>query len=213
MRPKPLMPILTIVLESDVGVTIEQEAYREGAGVSTEGFGLGFPFDAAAGAGALVVKGGQAGELGGEGSAEIVAGDGFLIARAGAVKLTAVGEAKGAVEEVEIGSAGGGVSFGDGLVDVGEVGECPTVGGGERGHFVRGIGGVVFDVIGVDGDDTDASGIAFGGERGEGVSEMDDERAVVADEHDEEAVGATNIIESEDGAGGVGEFELGGGGA
>jgi hypothetical protein len=177
------------------------------------GSGEGFPFDAAAGAGALVVKGRLAGDLGGEGGAEVFAGDGFLVAGAGVVELTGVGQAEGAVEEVEIGGAGGGVGFGDGLVGIEEVGEGPVVGGCERGHFVGGIGGVVFDVVGVDGDDTDASGVAFGGERGEGVGEMDDEGAVVADEHDEEAIGAAGVIEGEDGAGGVGEFEFGCGGA
>jgi hypothetical protein len=182
------------------GVTIGGEAYREGAGVSTEGFGLGFPFDAAAGAGALVGEGWESGDLSGEGGAEVFAGDGFLVAGAGAVELAGVGQAEGAVEEVKIGGAGGGVGFGDGLIRVEEVGEGPVVGGGERGHFVGGIGGVVFDVVGVDGDDTDASGIAFGGESGEGVGEMDDEGAVVADEHDEEAIGAAGVIEGENGA-------------
>lgn len=176
------------------------EAYREGAWVSTEGFGLGFPFDAAAGAGALIVKGWKAGDLGGEGGAEVLSGDGFLVAGAGAVKLACIGEAESTVEKVKIGGAGCCVGFGDRLVGIEQIGEGPSVGGGERNHFVGGIGGVVFDVVGVDGDDTDASGIAFGGESGEGVCKVDHVGAVIADEHDEEAIGAAGVIEGEDGA-------------
>src|SRR5258705_2172281 len=95
------------------------------------------PLDVAAQAGALVLVDGAAGEDGVDGGPEVGAGDGEAVAGAAGVELAPVDEAARAVEEEEVGGAGGPVGLGHGLGLVVEVGEAPALAGGLGGHRIR----------------------------------------------------------------------------
>lgn len=119
--------------------------------------------------------------------AQILAVGFNLVAGSGIIELAGVEELGVAIEEKEIGRAGSAVGFGDILGGIVEVGEIPAVFGGEFRHFFRGVLRVVFDVVGGNGDDSDATILEVAGELSEGIGEHDNEGAVVADKDDEEA--------------------------
>ena len=122
--------------------------------------------------------------------------------------MAAVGEVEAAVEQIKVRRAGRDVGFGHRLIGIKEVGEGPIVLLGESDHFVRRIGGEVFDVVGIDGHDTDALALAFLGEASQRAGEMDDERAVVADKHDQQTIRTAQVIQGVMGASGVGELDF-----
>src|SRR5258705_12278929 len=98
------------------------------------------PLDVAAEAGALVLFDGAAGEDGVDGGPEVGAGDGEAVAGAAGVELAPVDEAAPAVEEEEVGGAGGPVGLGHGRGLVVEGGEGPALAGGPRGAGGRAAG-------------------------------------------------------------------------
>ncbi len=122
--------------------------------MSVIGQELLLPLDAAADARDLIFIHRFTGENGVNSDAEILAGHGNVIARAAAVQLATVDEFLSAIEQEEIGRAGGGVGSGDGLRFVVTVGEREAESVGLFPKTFRGIGWVGGSVVGRDGDDT-----------------------------------------------------------
>lgn len=171
------------------------------------------PFDVASGAGTLGHDGRFSCHDGFHGFPQVGTGDGLGIPWSGTVKLAAVSELQRAVEQVKIGRASRHVGFGDGLIGIQQIRKAPAGLLRKHRHFIGRIGGVVLNIVRVDGDHSDALGLAFFSECGEGFSQMNHKWAVIADEHDQQTVRAAQVVEGKNGAGGISELDFRGGAA
>jgi hypothetical protein len=128
------------------------------------------------------------------GGAEITPADSHGISRATAVELTAINEPASGVEEKQIGCARGAKRFGNVLALVEQVREGVARLARLLAHALGTVLGKFLDIVRVDGDDREASRLAFAGEARELASNVPNERTVMTDESDEERRRVTDVI-------------------
>jgi len=128
--------------------------------------------------------------------------------------LAAVDELHYAIEEEDVGGAGGLVGAGYLLGFVVEVGKAEAEALGLLAEAFGAVVGVVFSVVAADGDDVDGLGDVVASQVRQAPFDVLDVGAVSADEEDEKRLLAAEVGEADGFAGDdVGEREVGGGGA
>ena len=119
---------------------------------------------------------------------------------AAVVELASIGQAPIAVEQEEVGSAGGAVGSGHPLSRVEQEWKLPAFGKCQFAHVLGAVLRMAVEAVGVDGNYRDAT-FVVAREPSQLFSHMYDEGTVVADEHDEQCGGSVEVADGHFAAG------------
>jgi len=147
-----------------------------------------FPLDVAPHAGAVGFRNGLSRQNGLHGLIQVFSRNGEGISGPARVKLAAIGESATGIEEEEVWSAGSVIRTRHCLGFIEEVGEGIAKGLYLLDHPFRRVVGIMFRVIGVDGNYRDALFLPPGGKLSQPFPYVMDKGAMVTDKHDKQSL-------------------------
>ena len=149
------------------------------------------------------------GENGVERIAQIFARDWDVISRPALIKLAAIDEFQIFIEEENIRRAGGAISLRDGLRFVVKIRKRVAGGFDFLFHFFRAVVGIIFRVIGIDGDNANSFRLVIAPELREFGANVFHIRTMIADEHHEQRGSIFEIVARNNIPIRVRQFEIG----